>query len=339
MSDFAVRPRCRSTRLRAGRVRFVAVMRLAIVMASALVLQDAMAQDVDRGPAKPPAGVVRGVIDPQAVGGARVRPGWGIQPGLASREDGFDLKAIRTAAVPAEVRAIVARFDDPDWSIREEAAARLESHPAPDDALLRVLDQDDLSEEQRQRLMGVIARRILLRERGAIGIRMNTRAAFGDNAVSGVEVTQLIPGLPAERVLRVGDVITQIDDRAIRVNTDLITHVQRMPPGQVIEVVVMRPRFIRVGEQPDPAWIRGDGDRWFERIDVEFALGSFEKLGDTAGVVNPETTRRQQLVIELRAIWDRPPDRLDGRVTIDGVIQPDSSEARPSPKNPGVQGR
>ena len=284
---------------------------------------------------RPQDAVIRGVIDPQAPGGGGLEPRQLIRPGLAGDADGFDLKAIRTAAVPSGLRELVARFDDPDWRTREEASRRLEAHPADDQALLRILDQDELSEEQRQRLMGAIARRILLRERGAIGIRMNTRGGFGDRAVRGIEVTQLIPGLPAERVLKVGDVITRIDDREIRGNSDLITHVQRMPPGRVIEVVVLRPRAVAPGQAPNPAWIRGEGDRWFERIDVEFALGSFEKLGDTAGSVNPETARRQQLVLELRRIWDRPPDRLDGNVTVDGVMQPDAAPRRRFPTKSG----
>jgi hypothetical protein len=315
----------------------VPLLAMLAMLAGLLLVDVAMGQDGGVVQVKPrPA---RGLIDPRVMGGMQVKPRLPAASGLAAVSGEFDLKAIRMAAVPADLRAIVARFEDPDWSTREEAARRLEAHPAPDEALLRILDQDELSEEQRQRLMGVISRRILLRERGAIGIRMSTRGVFGDNAVSGVEVTELLPGLPAERVLDVGDVITQIDERAIRVNADLITHVQRMPPGQVIEVVVMRPRFVEAGKAPDPAWIRGDGDRWFERIDVEFALGSFSQLGDTATSLNPETTRRQQLVFELRTIWDRPGDRLDGRVTIDGVMPPDAAELRGIPSTPRLPGR
>ncbi len=278
-------------------------------------------------------------VDPQDAGGLRIRPAPLVRTAVPPGADGFDLKAIRTARVPADLRQIVARLDDADWSAREEASRRLEAHPAPDEALLRILDQDDLTEEQRQRLMGVVSRRILLRERGAIGIRMSTRMGLGRDGISGVEVTQLIEGLPAERVLRVGDVITRIDERDIRVNTDLITHVQRMPPGRVIRVRILRPRTPPAGEAADPNWIRGEGDRWFEPIEVEFALGSYAKLGDTQGVVNPETTRRQQLILALRAVWDRPPDPLDGRATIDGVTPSDVGGFRNAVPKTGVRGR
>ncbi len=203
-------------------------------------------------------------------GNAAARP---LRADAAGFDDGFDLRAIRTAKVPVDVRPLVNLLDGGEWAIREEAARSLEAHPTRDEALLRILDQDELTEEQRQRLMNVIARRILLRERGALGIRMNTRVGFAEGGIAGVEITQLIAGLPAERVLKVGDVITRIDERDIRVNTDLITHVQRMQPGQVIDVRVLRPRALPVGEAPGVDWIRVEGDRWFEPVEVEFALG------------------------------------------------------------------
>jgi hypothetical protein len=265
-------------------------------------------------------------------GNAAARP---IRAGAAAVDDGFDLRAIRTAKVPADVPPLVSLLDSAEWAVREKAARSLEAHPAPDEALLRILDQDELAEEQRQRLMNVIARRILLRERGALGIRMNTRVGFAEGGIAGVEITQLIAGLPAERVLKVGDVITRIDERDIRVNTDLITHVQRMQPGEVIDVRVLRPRTLPAGQAPGVDWIRLEGDRWFEPIEVEFALGSFEKLGDTAGVVNPETQRRLEEVRRLRIQWDRAPVSLDGRVTVDGVVPPENS--RPSGVKPTIR--
>jgi hypothetical protein len=257
------------------------------------------------------------------------RPLRPVRPNLEAVTDQLDLEAIRTATVTADVRVLVARLGDPEWSVREDAARRLEVHPSPNEALLRVLDQDELDEEQRQRLMNVIALRIVFQPRGALGIRMNTRMGFADGGIAGVEITQLIAGLPAERVLRVGDVITRIDDREIRVNTDLITHVQRMQPGQIIDVRVLRPRTLPAGEAPGAEWIHLDGDRWFEPVEVEFALGSYEKLGDTVGVVNPETQRRLEEVRQLRIQWDHPAVSLDGRVTVDGVVPPEKSQWTP----------
>ncbi len=271
----------------------------------------ALAQGVDVRPVKPVAPLVR--------------PG---QVGIRSLsgDQEIDLRAVRTAVVPPAVREIVAELDDSRWSIREAADQRLRTHPVSDEALLQVLDQDELSSEQRQRLLDIVAARVLLRERGAIGIRMNTRAGFAPGGVDGVEITEVIPGLPAERVLRVGDVITRIDEAPIRLTTDLISHVQRMPPGQVIDVRILRPRVLPAGEQPGPDWVKVEGGGWFEPVEVEFALGSYRKLGDpqvTTG--NPETLRRLEYVRQLRILWDRAPVALDGRVTVDGVVPPEKS--------------
>jgi hypothetical protein len=265
-------------------------------------------------------------------GNAAARP---VRAGGSAVDGGFDLRAIRTAKVPADVRALIARLGDPAWSVREDAARRLEAHPSPDEALLRVLDQDELDEEQRQRLMNVIARRIMLRPRGALGIRMNTRMGLAEGGVAGVEIVQLLAGLPAERVLRVGDMITRIDELDIRANTDLTAYVQRMQPGQVIDVRVLRPRTLPVGEAPGVDWIRLEGDRWFEPIEVELPLGSFDKLGETASVMNTETQRRLEEVRDLRIQWDRAPVSLDGRVTVDGVVPPENS--RPSGIKPTIR--
>ncbi len=284
----------------------------------------ASAQDAGDVQAKPEPPVIRRIVAPQPAGAVKVQD-LPIRVGGLGAADGFDLKEIRTARVPADLRELVGGLADPNWSVREDVGRRLESHPAPNEALLRVLDQDELTEEQRQRLMNIIAWRIVMQPRGALGIRMNTRMGFADGGVAGVEITQLIQGLPAERVLKVGDVITRIDERDIRVNTDLITHVQRMPPGQVIDVQVLRPRTVPAGEAPGPGWIRIEGDRWFEPVEVEFALGSYEKLGDTVGVVNPETQRRMELVRQLRIQWDRARVSLDGRVTVDGVVPPENA--------------
>ncbi len=308
------------------------LMTAAVAAAPLAVVQGAAAQEVGAAGVRPRQ--VR-IVDPQA---AAIGAGRLTRTGLPGSDDGFDLKAIRTTPVPAEVREIVAEFDSAEWTAREDASRRLEAHPAPDEALLRVLDQDELSEEQRQRLMSVIATRIINRPRGAIGIRMNTRPGFGGGAIEGVEVTQLIEGLPAERVLKVGDVISRIDERDIRNNSDLIDHVQRMSPGQVIQVRVMRPRAVAQEAAAGAGWIRDEGGRWFEPVEVEFALGSFEKLGDQQGGVNTETNRRQRLIIELRAIWDRRAAMLDGGITVDGIVPSDVGATPVLPLKPGLRG-
>lgn len=247
------------------------------------------------------------------------------------RQSELDLRAVRTAVVPDRVLELVAALDAEDWNARETATRALRQVEASAEALLKVLEREQLSEEQRQRLMGVVTHRIRKRPRGAMGIKMLPIAGIGDAFAGGVEVTEVIEGLPAERVLRPGDVIVRIDERPIQNNSDLIDHVQRMLPGRVIAVKILRPHRLPDGVQGEPDWIDAGSGLAFEPIDVEFALGSYARLNDNRRGTNSETQRRERLVGEIRATWDRVRVTLDGRSTIDGVVPPIKTPVKTSP--------
>ena len=267
-------------------------------------------------------GFKRGFVPDLPVGGFKVRQDRVIRTVRGLRQSELDLRAVRTAVVPDRVLELVARLDAEDWNDREAAARALHADEASDEALLKVLDRETLTEEQRQRLMGVVTSRIRERERGAMGIRMSPIAGIAGAFIGGVEVTEVIEGLPAERVLKPGDIIVRIDERVIEQNADLIEHVQRMRPGQVIATKILRPHSVPEGVEGEPDWIDAGNGRWLEPIDVEFALGSYANLNENRRVVNPETQRRERLVGEIRAMWDRASVTLDGKGTIDGVVPP-----------------
>lgn len=220
----------------------------------------------------------------------------------------INLKVIRTTAIPATLEPLVADLADPSWTVREAATARLRTMSVPDEALLRILDQWSLTQEQRHRLLNVIDYRIISRKRGALGIRMTPNNVDG---IVGIVVTDLIEGLPARRVLRVDDVIQRIDGVRIRTNDDLIKTVQQLPPGRRIEVEVLRGLRDDEPDPEDPAdLVRSDGGRRYRVVQVEFALGSYDKLGDDPRVSNPETNRRRQRVRWIRDQWSVPVDAV-----------------------------
>ncbi len=217
-----------------------------------------------------------------------------------------DLKAVRTTAIPDVIEPLVADLADPSWAVREAATARLRTMAYPDEALMRVLDQWSLTQEQRQRILNIIDYRITSRKRGALGIRMTPNNIDG---IVGIVVTDLIDGLPARRVLEVDDVIRRIDGVEIRTNEDLIRHVQQLPPGRRIEVEVLRSLREETPDPEDPAdLVLSDSGRRFQVVQVEFALGSYDKLGDDPRVSNPETNRRRQQVRRIREQWAVPVD-------------------------------
>lgn len=266
-------------------------------------------------PKQPP--VVRGLVPNQLkpVGG-RLRLASGIPI-----EAPLDLKAVRTAAVPSEILDLVAELASDGFQDRIDAMLALRSHPAPDVCLMSVLDANDgLLEEQRLRLLSAIEWRILNRPRGAVGIRMMPFDVGIQPA--GIEVQEVIAGLPAERVLRVGDVLIQLDDRPVIQNQDLILHVQQMRPGEKISVDLLRPVVLPQNDQVPAHFVEGEQGRLFEPIKVELTLGSYEQLGDDRGVQNAETSRRQIYVDQVRACWGDSPGRQIVRSPVPDAIRP-----------------
>ena len=212
-----------------------------------------------------------------------------IQVREATLSDFVEIKSILSAAIPPSVHALVARLDDPSYELREEATAELRANLSPDEVLLAVLEKESLTAEQRHRLLKVLQWRIQDRPRGAVGIRMSAGR-------EGVLITELIPDLPAEKVLKVGDQILQIDGAVVRENQELVQVVQRMVPGTVIRMKVLRPRP-NGGES--------------EEVDVEFSLGSYKKLGNDPnilGVTNPETDRRRRFMLAIEKRYRAQPE-------------------------------
>ena len=247
-----------------------------------------------------------------------------VARGRSLTKDPLDLKAVRTAAVPAEVRALVAALASDDFGDRVEAMLALRTHPASDHCLMAVLDEGGLLEEQRLRLLGTIEWRIINRPRGAVGIRMLPRNPGVEPA--GIEVQEIIVGLPAERVLRVGDLLVRLDGRKVEVNQDLILHVQQMRPGEKIAVDLLRPVALPEGAAGGAGLVAGHRGRWYQPIEVELSLGSFDQLGENQGTQNAETTRRVLYVERVRGEWGDPRSRRTLLPPASDTIKPRSNK-------------
>lgn len=236
-----------------------------------------------------------------AVPGLRMDP---RQRMVAVADLELDLKRLATTAVPADVAVLIERLNADEFEVRTEATATLRRHPMPDEVLMGVLVRGDLREEQRVRLLGILEWRVMNKSRGAVGVRM-TQRGFNEDP-RGIEVAAVIPGLPAERVLKVGDIIQRLNGKMTDRNEQLILLVQQMRPGERLKVEVLRP----IAAPPDPdapgELVQGDGDRWYEPVEVEIVLGSYEKLNEVPTRDNAETRRRTQLVWKMRGLWGDP---------------------------------
>jgi hypothetical protein len=176
-------------------------------------------------------------------------------------------------AVTAMVRALGAT----DFAQRDAATTALRDAKVPDEQIwIHLLSTPGgLSYEAHARLLDIGYSRIKDAPRGALGIQMAPR--MGEN--DGVTVTALIPNMPAQKVLRPGDRIVELDGKPIQVSQQLSTIVQTKRPGERIALVVMRGQRDAVGRV-----VGGPDGRPVEtRHELEIEVGSradLEKFGD-----------------------------------------------------------
>lgn len=175
------------------------------------------------------------------------------------------------------VSRLVSQLGSASFTERDAATVALQDQNIPDIQLWLHLAgmAGPLSNEAHTRLLEIGRRRIVDAPRGALGIQMAQR--FGE--MDGVTVTALIPNMPAQKVLKPGDRIIELDKRPIAVSSQLSEIVQTKRPGQKIAVIIMR------GERDELGRVKGgaDGRPLETRIELEMEVGSradLAKFGD-----------------------------------------------------------
>lgn len=196
---------------------------------------------------------------------------------------------------------LVAELDSENWNDRESATWKLARATAgvPDAWIEGHLERSGLSLEQVMRLLRVMEIRLLHAPRGALGIQMPINQVGRPGELlrvgpRGVQVSAVIPGLPAEKVLEPGDVITHINEQPLDHREDLARIVQQHWPGDVLQLRVIRTRPDQENVDPD--------DREVDRFDVEIKLGSTTDLrrsGGAQSVLDPALADRRQRLVEL----------------------------------------
>jgi len=201
-------------------------------------------------------------ISPPAAG-----PALHVPPLLPDRDD---LAGLR---VDPAVRRLAERLDDASFRTREEAMEALRDAEVDVAQLCALLAEETLSAEQRCRLLMILQRQLIFTPRGALGISMVARP--GDPG--GVEVLDLVAGMPAQRLLQIGDRITHIDGRRLGGGDELIIVVQAKQPGEVADLTVMREKRDAQGR----VLRNDDGRTAYEALQIAVELGS------SAALTNP----------------------------------------------------
>ena len=236
---------------------------------------------------------LRGDFQGIALGGGR------IDRGAASSNEAPPWSAARMNGVVADpvVTSMVRALGATDFAQRDAATTALRDAKVPDEQIwIHLLSTPGgLSYEAHARLLDIGYARIKDAPRGALGIQMAPR--MGE--IDGVTVTALIPNMPAQKVLRAGDRIVELDGKPIQVSQQLSTIVQTKRPGDRIALVVMR------GQRDAAGRVAGgpDGRPVETRHELEIEVGSradLEKFGD-GGMDSPifDAVRNQMLELLL----------------------------------------
>ena len=170
----------------------------------------------------------------------------------------------------SEFELLVDQLDAPRWKAREDAVNRLarDTSGVPLEWVEARLARGGLSLEQVVRLLRIAEIRLLRAPRGAIGIQMAPDPLPpAQEGPEGVRIRAVIRDMPAEGILKAGDLITHIEDEAIRTQEDLATIVQRHWPGDTIRFRVMR-ESVQDGDEPDEPLL----------LEFEITLGSTKVL-------------------------------------------------------------
>jgi hypothetical protein len=238
-----------------GRVGVIAPLACAAMM---LMTSMAIAQDDDLPPEI--------IFNPQPAARA-----WSVTSALAM-PDPTQLKNVK---IDPTLRAVVHQLEDPSFEVREQATKKL-IEMAPDKMQLYAMlaPGSDLSPEQRYRLLAALREHLLKSPRGAVGISMEPVQQMMGGPLE-IRVTDLLPGLPAERVLKVNDRITHVDDQPLFAYDDLQFRVQCKRPGDKVALIIKRPR---TELEAPPAGREANHQPQFDVMRIELELGSAELL-------------------------------------------------------------
>jgi hypothetical protein len=198
-----------------------------------------------------------------------------------------------------ELLKLLGEIDDPSFEIRQAASQKLLDRSFTDESIWAVLDRFTLSEEARGRLLTAACRRVLDRPRGALGIRMGQAPLDRP----GVVIQATLVGMPAEKFLRAGDVIEEIDGHKVASTMDLVESIQNYSPGREVKIKLRRPE-----RDPQGRPLIGPDGKMIERpVDLAMPLGNAEDL-DKADPGDPRAAQNMQLqqrVLEAQVILKR----------------------------------
>jgi hypothetical protein len=209
---------------------------------------------------------------------------------------------LSSVEVAPAVRAIAAQLDARSFAERERATEMLIEAPAGIDELCVLLSEAMAAAPERSyRLLQVLEHRLTSAPKGALGISMRQIQVPGGPA--GIEIDDVVDGMPAQDQLLARDVITRIDGQPVTTTDQLSMIIQRRRPGEEVRIDVQRPR-----RDDDGALMRdASGRTVYDEVEISMPLGSFDDLKNPApSVIDAARERDMTIAIERYAPRPRP---------------------------------
>ncbi len=230
---------------------------------------------------------------------ARRNGGFGNMVQNRAIEESMSRAKLEIVQPSPELLKLLGELDNPSFEIRQAASQKLLDRSFTDESIWAVLDRFTLSEEARGRLITAACRRVLDRPRGALGIRMGQAPLDRP----GVVIQATLVGMPAEKFLRAGDVIEEIDGHKVASTMDLVESIQNYSPGREVKITLRRPERDAQGRP-----LIGPDGKMIERpVDLAMPLGNADDL-DKADPGDPRAAQNMQLqqrVLEAQFILKR----------------------------------
>ena len=204
--------------------------------------------------------------------------------GLPTQEE------ISSTKVDAKIRQIVDQLDSPAFARREEAAKQLVAENISRRQICKILSENDLSLEQRHRLVNYLRHDLLTTPHAAIGIGVRSSS-------SNIIVDNLIENLPATEVLELGDQIISLDGLAINQWTQFYQSISSRKPGDKVTLTIKR------SFEPDEK--NDSRELEVRELDFDIILGSDEYLLKRDGTKQVNPFVKGALAKDMKTIVNR----------------------------------
>lgn len=216
---------------------------------------------------------------------------------------------IASTKVDEAVKQIVKQLDSQSFAQRELATQRLISSNIDRRQTCKLLSGNDLSLEQRHRLVNYLRHDLQTTPHAAIGVRINLLRRANEAII----IEALIENLPAIEVLEPGDQIISLDGLLMNNFNQFLQSISSRKPGDRVTITVNR-SFKHDNND-------GEQESDVRELDFEIILGSDDYLINPDGIKQVNIYVQRALSKDLITVAQRYGPKV---LQIESVLEPKS---------------